>query len=76
MMDKAFISQKRIKSIVMWLGIIGSALMSIGLDWHNYDSWASLFKALFDFICNPAAVITFIIIIFGQINNPTHKNGI
>ena len=67
--------QKRIKSLVMWLGFIATAFLAVGIDWQELTSWYALGQATLDFLKNPAHIIMFAISIYSTANNPTNKTG-
>lgn len=69
------IQQKRIKSFVMWCGILSSAFIAVGIDWHNFISWYALGQAFLEVIKNPAMIIAIAINIYSQANNPTNRTG-
>ena len=69
------IQQKRTKSLIMWCGIISTAFISVGIDWHNFTSWYALGQAFLDVIKNPAMIIALVINIISQANNPTNRTG-
>ena len=59
----------------MWCGIISTAFISVGIDWHNFTSWYALGQAFLDVIKNPAMIIALVINIISQANNPTNRTG-
>lgn len=64
---------KRFKSWVVWLGVLSSAFLAVGIDWQTLTSWQMLGQALISFLQNPASIILFGITIFSALNNPTEK---
>ena len=67
--------QNRLKSVVMWCGIISSAFIAVGMDWHNFTSWYALGQAFMNVLKNPSIIIALFISIYSHANNPTNKTG-
>ncbi len=74
-MKSSFAKQKRIKSIIMWLGFVSAALLTVGIDWRDMTSWIVMGEAVKDFLCNPARIILFCYTMYSIANNPTNKAG-
>lgn len=74
-MKTNFIKQERIKSVIMWLGFVSTALLAVGIDWQDLTSWAAMGEAIKAFFCNPAHIILFGYTIYSVANNPTNKSG-
>lgn len=68
-------TQKRVKSLIMWLGFIASAFLAVGIDWQELTSWEMVGSAILSFLQNPAQLIMFGMSMYAIANNPTNKNG-
>lgn len=67
--------QNRMKSIIVYLGILASAFMAIGVDWHTFTSWQALGQEVMKFLGNPSMIIAYAVTVYGILNNPTNKTG-
>lgn len=67
--------QTRIKSIVMWIGIVLSAFIAIGGQPDTLISWSAFGGAILNLISNPFLLVSFAYTIFAIVNNPTNNNG-
>ncbi len=63
--------QSRLKSAVMWAGIVLSAFMALGGKPETITSWALLADAVVKIVSNPFMLGSFIYTIFAIVNNPT-----
>ena len=73
--EKKIVLQKRLNSLFAWGGVFSTALLAVGYDWHNFQSWEAIYQAIRNIILNPAMVAAFIFNIASHFNNPTNKSG-
>ena len=74
-MKNKIVLQSRVKSVVMWCGIVASAFLAVGYDWHNLTSWGMVYETICNIVKNPAVLIALAINIYSTANNPTNKAG-
>ena len=74
--EKKVVLQKRFQSWVLWLGYIAAALLAVGIDWHDLQSWEAVWEQLIAFLSSPASIIEFGVAIWAITNNPTSKNSL
>lgn len=48
--EKKLVLQKRFQSWLLWLGYISAALLAIGIDWHDLQSWTLVWEQIIAFL--------------------------
>ena len=68
-----FNNHPTLKNYLFWVATGATFFMAIDVDPKTLTSWPVVGEALWNFITNPAACVTFTIAMLGQYNNP--KSG-
>ena len=63
----------RIKNYLFWVSVGGLFLTATGASFESLTSWAALVELVKSFLNNPFQLLTFIVALFGIINNPITK---
>ena len=63
----------RVKNYLFWVSIGGLFLTATGASFESLNSWAVLLDLVKSFINNPFQLFTFVVALFGIINNPITK---
>jgi hypothetical protein len=65
--------KERLKSPVVWAGIIATIITVSGIDPSNMTEWGILGQNLLNIVKNPFLLISVSVAVFGFLNNPSDK---
>ena len=67
----------RAKNPVFWANLAAAVILPIlaymGLNWNDMTSWQALGNVLFQAVQNPVIIVSVVVSVWNQINDPTTK---